>query len=52
MNQGLLNRYKAQLEAIKKHLDANMDQLTQEEIDGFLDRIDFLLGMIEILENS
>jgi|GEM_PF-2942464 len=47
MNQGLLNRYRARLEAIKKHLDENLDQLTQEEIDGFLERIDFLLGMIE-----
>ena len=52
MNQGLLKRYKEQLEKIKQYLKENDGSLSQKEVDALLERISWLVEMIQIFENS
>ncbi len=50
MNEGLIKRYKAQLEKLKQFLKENEGSLTEDQINEVLERISYIMEMIELLE--
>ncbi|QHV99245.1 hypothetical protein [Spirosoma endbachense] len=47
MNQGFINRIKAQIRKIEAYLKEHQGELTEEEINEALDRINFLKDCLE-----
>ena len=52
MNQGIINRSKAELERLKKFLRENEGELSDDELNAALERISYLIELIDLLEGS